>query len=154
MLSYWYILKCPFIEDKMPVFSEAINYNAKTKALYYRSIENAREDDNDLTYFFETMYRLAGQFVEVYLTLDHLNDRVRKSGMALTQNELNLMKSILLHMKEKDHFTWEDVSSVDKEQYSKQYYLRLLNELTQKAVLTKTIQGKIALYRLKQEESL
>ena len=149
MLGYWYILKCPFIEDKMPVFSEAINYNTKTKALYYKSIENAREEDNDLTYFFETMFVLAKKFVEVYLKLEALNAQTRKNGFVLTQNELNTLKSILLTMKAKDHFTWEDVSFVDKEQYSKQYYLRLLNRLCDKAILTRVIQGKTAQYQLK-----
>lgn len=149
MLGYWYILKCPFIEDKMPVFSEAINYNPKTKALYYKSIENAREEDNDLTYFFETMFVLAKKFVEVYLQLEVLNAQTRKTGHALTQNELNTLKSILLYVKAKDHFTWEDVSFVDKEQYSKQYYLRLLNGLCDKEILTRVIEGKTAQFQLK-----
>lgn len=150
MLGYWYILKCPFIEDKMPIFSEAINYNRKTKALYYKAIENARQDDNDLTYFFETMFVLARKFMEVYLRLESLNDQARRKGAALTQNELNTLKSILLYINGNDLFTWEDVSLVDKEQYSKQYYLRLLNGLCEKDLLIKTIDGKIAHYRLKE----
>jgi Fic family protein len=149
MLGYWYILKCPYIQDKMPVFSEAINYNSKTKALYYKSIENAREEDNDLTYFFETMFVLGKKFVEVYLKLEELNVKVRKAGHLLTQNELNTLKSILLYISHKDHFTWEDVSFVDKEQYTKQYYLRLLNGLCEKTLVSKTITGKIAYFQLK-----
>lgn len=152
MLGYWYILKCPFIEDKMPIFSEAINYNRKTKALYYRAIENARQDDNDLTYFFETMFVLARKFMEVYLKLESLNDQARRKGTALTQNELNTLKSIMLYIRANDLFTWEDVSLVDKEQYSKQYYLRLLNGLCDKDLLTKKIDGKIAHYRLKETQ--
>ena len=43
MIAYWYIVKCHHIKDKMPVYSEAINYNSQTKALYYKAIENARD---------------------------------------------------------------------------------------------------------------
>jgi hypothetical protein len=133
----------------MPVFSEAINYNTKTKALYTKSIENARQEDNDLTYFFETTFVLARKFVELYLKLESLNTQTRKNGLVLTQNEPNTLKSLPLTMKAKDHLTREDVSFVDKEQYSKQDYLRLLNGLCDKEILTRVIEGKTAQLQLK-----
>lgn len=149
MLSYWFIIKCPFIKDKMPIFSEAINYNSKTKALYYKAIENCRADDNDLTYFFETMFVLGKTFVGVYLKLDEFETSSRRNAKPLTQNEINTLKSILLYIKDKEFFTWEDVSFVDKEQYSKQYYLRLLNSLTDKSLLSRTVSGKTYHFQLK-----
>jgi len=148
MLAYWYILKCPQLQDKMPVFSEAINYNLKTKAMYYRAIENARKEDNDLTYFIEMMFVLGKRYVAVYLKLDELAAQARKQGQALTQNELNLLKSILLYSKAHDQFTWEDVSLIDKQQYSKQYYFRLLNALTEKGLLQRVLKNKTHLFQL------
>lgn len=149
ILAVWYILKCPYIKDKMPIFSEAINYNSKTKALYYKAIENSRADENDLTFFFETMFVLGQTFITVYLKLDEIETQSRRRAKPLTQNEINTLKSILLYIKDKTFFTWEDVSFVDKQQFSKQYYLRLLNSMTEKEVLTKTMSGKVAQYRLK-----
>jgi len=149
MLAYWYILKCQFIEDKMPVLSEAINYNAKTKTEYYKAIENAREDGNDLTYFFEAMLSLGKKFIDVYIKLDDLETKTRRSMSSITKNELNVLKSIMLYIKDKEYFTWEDVSFVDKEQYSKQYYLRLLNSLTDKSLLSRTVSGKTYHFQLK-----
>lgn len=151
MLAYWYILKCPFIRNKLPIFSEAINYNAKTKALYYKAIEDSREDDNDLTFFFETMFNLGKKFLNVYLKLDALDISTRRSMNPLTKNELNILKSILLYIQENDYFTWEDVSFVDKEQYTKQYYLRLLNSLVDKDVLNKKIKGRNYYFQFKQQ---
>ncbi|KAF0227230.1 MAG: hypothetical protein FD133_242 [Erysipelotrichaceae bacterium] len=151
MLAYWYILKCPFIKNKMPIFSEAINYNAKTKALYYKAIEDAREDDNDLTFFFDTMFDLGKKFLNVYLKLDALESKTRRTMNPLTKSELNTLKSILLYINEKDFFTWEDVSFVDKEQYTKQYYLKLLNSLVDKDVLLKNIKGKIYYFQVKEQ---
>jgi Fic family protein len=148
ILSMWYILKCPYIKDKMPIFSEAINYNSKTKALYYKAIENSRADENDLTFFFETMFVLGQTFITVYLKLDEIETQSRRRAKPLTQNEINTLKSILLYIKDKTFFTWEDVSFVDKQQFSKQYYLRLLNSMTEKEVLTKTMSGKAAQYQL------
>jgi Fic family protein len=141
-LSYWYILRCPFIQEKLPVFSEAVNYNSATKNMYYRAIENSREDGNDLTYFFDYLFTVGKRFVDVYLKLDYLTMKARRTLMALTSAELNTLKSILLYIKEGEYFTWEDVSTFDKEQYSKQYYFRLLNSLVEKEILAKIVKGK------------
>jgi Fic family protein len=142
ILSYWYILKCPFIQEKLPVFSEAINYNSTTKSMYYRAIESARADDNDLTFFFDYLYTVAKRFAEVYQKMDVISTRSRRGLSRLTTPELNILKSILLYVKEEDFFTWEDVSVFDKEQYSKQYYFDLLNSLVEKNIISITLKGK------------
>ena len=147
-LSYWYILKCPFIQEKLPVFSEAINYNSATKILYYRAIESSREDGNDLTYFFDYLFTVGKRFVDVYLRLDVYTTKARRTLMNLTSGELNTLKSILLYIKEGEYFTWEDVSNFDKEQYSKQYYFRLLNSLVEKEILAKIVKGKAYHFKL------
>jgi Fic family protein len=148
MLAYWYIIKCQFIKDKMPVFSEAINYNAQTKSMYYKAIENSREDDNDLTYFIETMFKLGFRFINVYIKLNEIEIRSRRIMQIMTKTELNTLKSILLYIKPDEYFTWEDVYSYDKEQYSKQYYLKLLNSLLEKDILTKQVKGKTFHYKV------
>jgi len=142
IFSYWYILKCPFIQEKLPIFSEAINYNASTKSMYYHAIESAREDDNDLTFFLDYLFTVGKRFMDVYLKLDEISTRARRSLSNITNTELNTLKSILLYIKEGEYFTWEDVSGFDKEQYSKQYYLRLLNALVDKEILIKVVKGK------------
>ncbi|MHC1734964.1 MAG: Fic family protein [Erysipelotrichaceae bacterium] len=149
IFSYWYILKCPFIKEKLPVFSEAINYNSTSKTMYYRAIENAREDGNDLTYFLDYLFTVGKRFVDVYLKLDLISTRSNREMMKLTSSELNTLKSILLYVKEENYFTWEDVSGFDKEHYSKQYYLRLLNSLEDKGILLKVVKGKSFYFQFK-----
>jgi len=148
MLAYWYIMKCPYIKDKMPIFSEAINFNSKTKAQYYRAIENSREDGNDLTFFFEMMFSVGKKFVDVYLKLDSIERQSRSQLSKVTKNELNVLKSIMLYTGHALPFTWEDVSHIDKEQYSKQYYLKLLNSLCDKSILYKTVRNKQFFYQI------
>ena len=106
MIAYWYIVKCHHIKDKIPVYSEAINYNSQTKALYYKAIENAREDDNDITFFIEMMFKLGTRFIDVYIKLDKIEIRSRRNKMILTKNEISLLKSILLHVGTSEYFTW------------------------------------------------
>jgi Fic family protein len=142
ILSYWYILKCPFIQEKLPVFSEAINYNSTTKSLYYRAIESSRSDGNDLTYFFDYLYTVAIRFAEVYQKMDVISTRSIRGLSRLTTPELNILKSMLLYVKEEDYFTWEDVSNFDKGQFSKQYYFDLLNSLVEKNILSILLKGK------------
>lgn len=148
IFSYWYILKCPFIEEKLPIFSEAINYNSKSKSMYYRAIESAREDANDLTFFLDYLFTVAKRFTDVYLKLDTISIQARRTLNNLTSGELNTLKSILLYVKEGEYFTWEDVSGFDKEQYSKQYYFKLLNSLVDKEILSKVVKGKTYHFKL------
>ena len=148
MLSYWYTLKCPFIEEKLPIFSEAINYNRKTKAQYYRSIESSRVDGNDLTYFLKTLFELGERFVSMYVQLYEIDQNTSKRMMNLTDNELSAIKTILLNIKYGDAFTWEQYHFMSKEQYSKQYTLKLMNGLVDKNVLELNKRGKINYYRM------
>ena len=148
MLSYWYTLKCPFIKEKLPIFSEAINYNRKTKAQYYRSIESSRVDGNDLTYFLKTLFELGERFVSMYVQLYEIDQYTSKRMMNLTDNELSAIKTILLNIKYGDAFTWEQYHFMSKEQYSKQYTLKLMNGLVDKNVLELNKRGKINYYRM------
>ena len=66
----------------------------------------------------------------------------------MTKTEINTLKSILLYINPDEYFTWEDVYAYDKEQYSKQYYLKLLNSLFDKNILTKNVKGKTYHYRV------
>lgn len=148
MIAYWYIVKCHHIKDKMPVYSEAINYNSQTKALYYKAIENAREDDNDITFFIEMMFKLGTRFIDVYIKLDKIEIRSRRNKMILTKNEISLLKSILLHVRTSEYFTWEDVYAYDKAQYTKQYYFKLLNSLKDKKIVEIDIKNRVYFYKL------
>ena len=148
MIAYWYIVKCHHIKDKMPVYSEAINYNSQTKALYYKAIENAREDDNDITFFIEMMFKLGTRFIDVYIKLDKIEIRSRRNKMILTKNEISLLKSILLHVGTSEYFTWEDVYAYDKAQYTKQYYFKLLNSLKDKKIVEIDIKNRVYFYKL------
>ena len=148
MLAYWYIVKCVYIDDKLPVFSEAINYNTQTKSKYYQAIENSRKDDNDITYFIETMFNLGMRFIDVYIKLNEINLYQKKSMNTMSKSEINVLKSIYLYVKSNEYFTWEDVNAYDKGQFSKQYYLRLLNELVDKKILEVTQKNKSNYYQI------
>jgi len=148
MLAYWYIVKCEFIDDKLPVFSEAINYNTQTKSKYYQAIENSRKDDNDITYFIETMFTLGKRFIDVYIKLNEIELMHRKSMNRMSKSEINVLKSILLYVKNDEYFTWDDVYAYDKGQFSKQYYLRLLNSLVDKNILIVTQKSKSNYYQI------
>ena len=148
MLSYWYTLRCPFIEEKLPIFSEAINFNRKTKAQYYRAIENSRVDGNDLTYFLMTLFELGERFVSAYMRLYDIDQTTSKRMKNLTDNDLSAIKMILLNIKNGDAFSWEQYHFMSKEQYSKQYTLKLLNGLVDKDVLELNKRGKINYYRM------
>ena len=148
MLAYWYIVKCVYIDDKLPVFSEAINYNTQTKSKYYQAIENSRKDDNDITYFIETMFNLGMRFIDVYVKLNEINLNQKKSMKTMSKSEISVLKSIYLYVKSNEYFTWEDVYAYDKGQFSKQYYLRLLNELVDKKILEVTQKNKSNYYQI------
>lgn len=148
MLAYWYIVKCEFIDDKLPVFSEAINYNTQTKSKYYQAIENSRKDDNDITYFIETMFTLGKRFIDVYIKLNEIELMHRKSMNRMSKSEINVLKSILLYVKNDEYFTWDDVYAYDKGQFSKQYYLRLLNSLVDKNILIVTQKSRSNYYQI------
>lgn len=149
MLSYWYCQRCPYYHDPLPVFSEAINYNRTTKSQYYKAIENSRSDDNDLSYFLEYIFSVSSRFVKVYRQLGLTTNQLRKKGVDMNPSEINLLKPILLYYKDEDQFNWEDVSRIDKQQYSKQYYLRILNRLSDMDILSKELIKNKTVYRLK-----
>ena len=149
MLSYWFTLKCSLIEEKLPIFSEAINYNRKTKTQYYRAIESSRADGNDLTFFLMTLLNLGERFVSVYIQLYDIDQATSKKRLSLTNNELSAIKTILLNIKNNEAFTWEQYHFMSKEQYSKQYTLKLLNGLVGKEILELSKRGKINYYRIR-----
>lgn len=148
MLAYWYIVQCEYIDDKLPVFSEAINYNTQTKSKYYSAIENSRKDDNDITYFIDTMFNLGKRFINVYIRLNEIEVKCRRNMKNMTKSELSVLKSIFLYINDNEYFIWEDIHSFDKGQFSKQYYLRLLNSLVDKEILVVTQRNKSNFYRI------
>lgn len=148
MLSYWYCQQCPYYHDPLPVFSEAINYNRTTKSQYYRAIENSRSDDNDLTYFLEYIFSVSSRFVKVYRQLGLMTMQLRKKGIDMNPSDINLLKPILLYYTAEDQFNWEDVSKIDKQQYSKQYYLRILNRLSDLEILSRKLVKNKTVYSL------
>lgn len=141
MLAYWFTLQCKFIELKFPIFSEAINYNKKSKNLYYKGIENAREDDNDLSFFISTLLDLANPLVNTYYKLYISLQLSIQNQTPLSENELSALKTIYLNIESDKVFTWEQFHIFSKEQYSKQYNLKMLNGLVEKKLL-KIIKNK------------
>ena len=66
----------------------------------------------------------------------------------MTKSELSVLKSIFLYINDNEYFIWEDIHSFDKGQFSKQYYLRLLNSLVDKEILVVTQKNKSNFYRI------
>lgn len=154
LLAYWFSLRCPFIPIKYPIFSEAIHFSLKTKTEYYRSIEHSREDKNDLSYFLKSQLELATHMNQVYIHLYTIVQDKLIQGIALSDNEIVAIKYILVYTQKDQIFTWEQFHFFSKEQYSKQYTIRLLNGLVDKKVLSLQQKSKLYLYRLRDLSSL
>ena len=84
----------------------------------------------------------------MYVQLYEIDQNTSKRMMNLTDNELSAIKTILLNIKYGDAFTWEQYHFMSKEQYSKQYTLKLMNGLVDKNVLELNKRGKINYYRM------
>lgn len=151
VLSFWYNLtKAPAVS--MLFLNEAIS-GKTSKPRYYNAIRNARDTDNDLTYFLEYLSEAILKHAKVYVNFYNITDALKEEGKAVSRAaELALKNVLAINDKQKNYFTWQDYKNSVKERYSKQYYFRLLNELVALDVLEVHTDKNTNFYRLNQKK--
>lgn len=121
MVSLWLHL---LTNNFSPSFiSEGIDLKKKD---YYYSLENTRDSQNDLTYFFEFIYKTSIDYFLCYKDMEIITQNLKNKGITWTENEFAYFKKILLSYKGK--FTYLDFLKFSKADISKQGALKILNK--------------------------
>ena len=147
ILSFWYAMQ--YIPSFSLLFlSEAIN-NAVYKSKYYTAISNARESNNDITYFLEYMSDIVLAYSKVYINLFHITSELKGRGKLLNRSTEIALKNVLTMPKIGDgYFDWKDYREFSGDEFSKVQFLKLLNTLVQVGVLKDKEQKKVKLFLL------
>lgn len=128
MSSFW-IQK--LTEEKAPpILSEAIN---QKKSNYYLALENTRDSQNDLTYFFKYVYEALNESLLCYENVEDVSQTLQNKGVLLSETEKNYFRKILLSYKGK--FTYQDFEKMAKINVSKQGALKILNRFVKYGIL-------------------
>lgn len=111
--------------------------NDANRLCYLKSIKNTFEMNNDMSY---VLFDLIGQlFRSLYpqLVADKIKQRVLAEGNELSKKELQAIK-IIASFNSSDgnaYFDWRKYLLAEGKKMSKQYALRLLNDLEEKGIL-------------------
>jgi len=152
VLSFWYnFKKAPSLS--LLLVSEAIN-NKVHKKDYYNAIMNSRKSENDITYFLEYMGDIILKYSKIYINFYTILDKLKtKKGIEMPRsNEIALKHILIIHFTKNGYFNWKDYKEFSNDNFSKQYYLRLLNELEKIKILTSSENKKVKLFKLNLEK--
>jgi len=147
VLSFWYNYQ------NAPSFSlllanEAIN-NVLNKNNYYNAIINSRQMDNDITYFLEYMGNIILNYSKLYINYYHILQTFKNKGVILPRSIENAIKVVLnLSSVDNNYFSWKDYHHFTNNEFTKQYYLKLLNNLVDLKILETKDDKKIKLFKL------
>ena len=147
MVSFWlnYIHQITFAPYFM---SEAIN---ESKNDYYRAITDARNTNNDLTYFLGYILETSIKYSFVYKNLEEMKNMLLKTGDTLTSTEWVYVKKILVHNAE-DYFNYKMFLNYIGANMSRQGALKILNNFHNYGILEKTKNKKgDTIFKLNQE---
>ncbi len=147
VLSFWYNYHfAPSLS--LLLVSEAIN-NKAHKNGYYNAIMNSRRAQNDLTFFLEYMGDIILKYTKVYINFYTVINALKSSGELLTRaSEVALKYVLAISPQGEGYFDWKEYRDFTNGTFSKQYYLRLLNNLVAVNVLVVKDHKKANLYRL------
>jgi Fic family protein len=147
VLSFWYNLKhAPSLS--LLLVSEAIN-NKIHKQGYYNAIMNSRNAGNDITYFLEYMGDIVLKYSKIYINFYSIKAQLKGKGQLLTRAlEIALKYVLAIPVTGEGFFDWKDYKDFSHDSFSKQYYLRLLNDLTELQILKVIEHKKSNLYQL------
>lgn len=147
VLSFWYNYKnAPSLS--LLLVSEAIN-NKNHKNQYYNAIINSRKSGNDITYFLEYMGNIVLKYTKIYINFYTLETKLKGKGYALTRaSEIALKYVLAIPVTEDGYFDWKDYRDFSHDDFTKQYYLKLLNTLVDLEILTVKEHKKAKLFRL------
>ena len=147
MLSFWYNYKnAPSLS--LLLVSEAIN-NKYHKSNYYNAIMNSRKSGNDMSYFLEYMGNIVLKYTKIYINFYTLETTLKGKGFTLNRaSEIALKYVLAIPVTEDGYFDWKDYRDFTNDDFSKQYYLKLLNFLVEMEILTFKEHKKAKLFRL------
>ncbi len=147
MVSFWlnYINNISYAPYFM---SEAIN---ESKNDYYQAITDARNTNNDLTYFLGYILETSIKYGFVYKNLEEMKKMLSKTGDTLTSTEWVYVKKILVHNSE-DYFNYRMFLKYIHATMTRQGALKILNNLHSYGILEKTTNRKgDIIFRFNQE---
>lgn len=147
VMSFWYNFKnAPSLS--LLLVSEAIN-NKIHKSGYYNAIMNSRKAGNDITYFLEYMGIVVLKYSKVYINFYTIQNKLKGKGETLNRAiEVALKYVLAIPTTENGYFDWKDYKDFSHDDFSKQYYLKLLNILTEMKILIVKEHKKTKLFKL------
>ncbi len=151
MLSFWYNYKnAPSLS--LLLVSEAIN-NKNHKGQYYNAIMNSRKSGNDLSYFLEYMGNIVLKYSKIYINFFTLETKLKGKGYALNRaSEIALKYVLAIPVTEDGYFDWKDYRDFSHDDFTKQYYLKLLNNLAELEILTVREHKNAKLFKLNSDK--
>jgi len=151
VLSFWYNYKnAPSLS--LLLVSEAIN-NKYHKGKYYNAIINSRRSGNDISYFLEYMGNIVLKYSKIYINFYTLETKLKGKGYTLNRaSEIALKYVLAIPVTEDGYFDWKDYRDFSHDEFSKQYYLKLLNTLAELEILTVKEHKKAKLFKLNSEK--
>lgn len=145
VLSFWYnYAYAPSFS--LLLVNEAINHKLHKKD-YYTAISNSRKNNDDITFFLEFIGSVVLKHVKVYVNYFNVINKLKGKGVILKRASELALKYVLLLQSEK-YFDWKDYKDVTHDDFSKQYYLKLLNTLVDYNILTTKEHKKVKLFKL------
>lgn len=147
VMSFWYNFKhTPSLS--LLLVSEAIN-NKIHKVRYYNAIMNSRRAGNDITYFLEYMGNIVLKYTKIYINFYTIQNKLKRNGQFLNRSKEIALKYVLaIPMTGDGYFDWKDYRKYSHDDFSKQYYLKLLNALADLEVLLVREHKKAKLFKL------
>ncbi len=147
VMSFWYNFKhAPSLS--LLLVSEAIN-NKIHKYGYYNAIVNSRNAGNDITYFLEYMGNIVLKYTKIYINFYTIQNKLKGNGQGLSRaTEIALKYVLALPVTGDGYFDWKAYKDFSHDDFSKQYYLRLLNALAEQGILIVREHKRAKLFRL------
>ncbi|MDA3931107.1 MAG: Fic family protein [Tenericutes bacterium] len=147
VMSFWYNIKhSPSLS--LLLVSEAIN-NKIHKNGYYNVILNSRNAGNDITYFLEYMGNIVLKYSKIYINFYNIQNKLKGNGQVLNRAiEIALKYVLAIPVTGDGYFGWKDYKEFSHDDFSKQYYLKLLNALAKLEILIVREHKKAKLFRL------
>jgi len=151
VMSFWYNIKhSPSLS--LLLVSEAIN-NKIHKNGYYNAIQNSRNASNDISYFLEYIGNIVLKYSKIYINFYTIVNKLRGNGQVLNRSiEIALKYVLAIPAIGDEYFDWKDYKEFSHDDFSKQYYLKLLNSLADLEILIYKEHKKAKLFRLNTDE--
>lgn len=147
VMSFWYNLKhAPSLS--LLLVSEAINNKIHMNG-YYNAIINSRNAGNDITYFLEYMGNIVLKYTKIYINFYTIQNKLKGNGQGLSRaTEMALKYVLALPVTGDGYFDWKTFKDFSHDDFSKQYYLKLLNALAELGILIVREHKKAKLFRI------